>query len=417
MTVGAKSDVVIIGGGVIGLCTAYYAAAKGAVVTVVEKNRLPAGSSAGNAGLLVPSHCQPLATPGIVAEGIRHLLNPEGSFSIRLRPEPALFSWLWRFYRSCTEARMLRGMEIYSRLGKESIHLHQVLAGIGGDAYRFSQNGMISVFANRKDFEMACRDAQRLEGFGLASEILTGTQVHDLDPAIAPDMAGAVMHPADGRIDPAAFILWLAKTLRDSGVRILEDTETYGFQVTSGHIARVQTTRGDLSCEQLVVAAGAWCPRVIGPLGVKVPVQAGKGFSLTFTPPENGPTRPLLLPEVALAVTPYADKLRLAGILEFSGLDDAVSPRRLEAMKRDFKRYVPNLGAMQQIEIWRGFRPCAPDGLPVIGRAQALNNLFVATGHAMKGISLGPVTGRLMADMLDGGSIGDLQPALSPDRF
>ncbi len=412
-----KSDVVIVGGGVMGLLTAYYLLREGAIVTVLEKGRLPAGSSYGNAGLIVPSHLQPLCSPGNVKEGLRHLLNPTGPFSISLSLNPRRLLWLGRFVRHSTHAQVHYAVGVYRELADRSLELHDALARSAELAYEYARDGLLCLYETQEAFMAAARDAEELSRVGRPARVLEAREIRERVPAVGRSIIGGVLQEPDGRLNPAAFVSWLGNQVRQARGRILEETEVYGASFSGSGVRELKTTRGPVKADQFVLTAGAWTGRVAAMVGHPLPVEAAKGFSITYEKPAGISSVPLLLEEARVAVTPFADTLRLAGVLELCGLDDALSARRIDAMERHLLRTLPALAPLKAKEIWRGFRPCTPDGLPMIGRLKRPHNVVVATGHATKGIFLGPVTGSMVAHIVSGTEEDPhLLKALNPDR-
>ncbi|WP_448382620.1 NAD(P)/FAD-dependent oxidoreductase [Desulfosoma sp.] len=414
----AKRDVVIVGGGIMGLMTAYFLTQKGASVTVLEKGRLPCGSSYGNAGLIVPSHLQPLCSPANLKEGFRHLFNPVGPFSVSLTGDGRRLLWLGRFAAHCTEAHVARAVSVYRDLADRSLVLHDALAELGGSHYEYGRHGLLCVYASKKGFQAACEEAEALCRAGRPARVLEADALRRLEPSLADAVVGGILQEPDGSLNPSAFMTWLAQRVRDQGGQIAEETEVFGAEVSQGRVVRLRTNRGPVAGEQFVVAAGAWSGILTGRMGVRLPVEPAKGFSITYEAPLDALRHPLLLEEARVAVTPMEGALRLAGVLELSGFDDAVPLRRLDAMERDLTTFLPSLGRLAVREIWRGFRPCTPDGLPVIGRLRSPKNLLVGSGHATKGMFLGPVTGELLAEFLEGRSPApSVERAVDPNRF
>ncbi|MGQ9485320.1 MAG: NAD(P)/FAD-dependent oxidoreductase [Desulfosoma sp.] len=412
-----KPDVVIVGGGVIGLMSAYELTRAGAAVSVLEKGRLPTGSSYGNAGLIVPSHLQPLCSAANVKEGLRHLLNPTGPFSIGFSPDPQRLVWLGRFVRHSTAAHGRYAVGIYRALADRSLELHDALARVADSAYEYARDGLLCLYETHKALKAAAMDAEELSRVGRPAQVLNAREVREWVPAVGSSIIGGVLQKPDGRLNPMAFITWLASQVRQSGGRILEETEVYGASWAGHAVTALKTTKGSVKADQFVLAAGAWTGRLAAMLGCRLPVEAAKGFSITYEKPAETPSLPLLLEEARVAVTPFADALRLAGVLELCGLDDRLSARRIDAMERDLMRILPGLGSLHVKEIWRGFRPCTPDGLPCIGRLHRPHNVVVAAGHATKGIFLAPVTGSMVASVLSGdGAYRNLLTALNPHR-
>jgi D-amino-acid dehydrogenase len=408
--------IVVVGGGVVGVCAAYYLAQRGLPVTLVEKGEIAAGSSYGNAGLVVPSHSVPLAAPGVLWQGLRWMLDPESPFYIRPRPSRDLVQWLLRFRRACSADHVRRSIPIIRELSRASLDLYRELAALPGLEFGFREDGVLAVFRTGEGLAHGRHEAAVLEGAGIAAKVVDAEGVRALEPALRHEMVGGVYFPDDAHVTPNRFVRGLASVAATLGARVLTGTEVLGFAARGRHIAVVETTRGDLAVDEVVLAAGAWSSELAQGLTLALPLQAAKGYSITCDRPEAGPRIPLLLGEARVAVTPMGDALRFAGTLEMAGLDLAINRRRVEAIRRAVPRYLAEERYAVR-EIWRGLRPCSPDGLPYVGRPGRYDNLIVATGHAMIGISLGPVTGALVAQVAAGEApMLDLAP-LSPDRF
>jgi D-amino-acid dehydrogenase len=408
--------IVVIGGGVVGVCAAYYLARRGLLVTLVEKGDIAAGSSYGNAGLVVPSHSVPLAAPGVLRQGLRWLLDPESPFYIRPRPSRDLVRWLLRFRRACTADHVRRSIPLLRDLGRTSLELYRELAALPGLEFGFRQDGVLAVFRTGEGLARGRHEAAVLEGAGIAAKVVDGAGALALEPALRRDIAGGVHFPDDAHVTPDRLVRGLAGLAAGLGARLLTATEVLGFTVRGRRIAAVETTRGELAVDQVVLAAGSWSSGLARALALDLPIEPAKGYSITCDRPAGSPRMPLLLGEARVAVTPMGDALRFAGTLEMAGLDLAINRRRVEAIRRAVPHYLAEERYAVR-EIWRGLRPCSPDGLPYIGRPGRYDNLIVATGHAMIGVSLGPVTGALV-DRLAAGEppMLDLAP-LSPDRF
>jgi D-amino-acid dehydrogenase len=414
-------DIFIIGGGVAGVCSAYYLTEQGARVTLVDQGDIAAGSSYGNAGLIVPSHSLPLAAPGALASGLRWLLDPESPFYIQPRLDLALLGWVLRFTAACTESRMRQSIPVLRDLGQASRALHAQLAALDGMDYGYAARGLLMLYNTRRGFAAGQEEAQLLTEFGLTTEVLDGAQARQREPVIRPEVLGAVRFPGDAHLTPALFMSQLARRVEAAGANILTRTEVLGFETGGRTVKRVRTTRGDFAPRQVVLAAGAWSPVLARQLRLNVPIQAAKGYSLTLQGASANPASAMLLGEARVAVTPmvspHGPVLRLAGTLELAGLNFSINQRRVDAIRRAARDYLAGVDEMEPVEIWRGLRPCTPDGLPIIGRPQSLENLIVAAGHGMLGMSLGPITGQLVAQLASGRPPAlDLYP-LRADRF
>ncbi len=413
----AGQSVLVIGGGVIGVCSAYYLAREGFAVTLVDKDDVCAGSSYGNAGLIVPSHSIPLAAPGVLWQGLKWMLDPESPFYIKPRLDRDLLAWLWQFRGACSAERVARAIPLLREMHYASLGLFRELAALDGVGGGFEQRGVLSVFTTGRLYEGALHEARLLEGHGLPFKPLDGPAARALEPALTPDVVGAILLPDDAQIVPAEFVRGLGRAVAGLGVQVRPATEVLGFESAGGRIRVVETTRGAIPADQVVLASGAWSPGLARALGLSLPIQAAKGYSLTFVRPAHGPAYPLLLGESRFAVTPMGDTLRFAGTLELAGLDLSINRRRVAAIARGGARYLRDVENLRLLEIWRGLRPCTPDGLPVIGRSTRFENLILATGHAMMGVSLGPVSGKLVSQVAAGAPpLCDLR-LLSPARF
>jgi D-amino-acid dehydrogenase len=410
-----ETDVLVIGGGVVGVCAAYFLGQQGRQVTLVEKGELCAGSSYGNAGLVVPSHSVPLAAPGVAFKALRWMLDPESPFYIAPRLDAALWRWLWRFWRSGSERHVRRSLPLLRDLHLASRGLFAELTRLEGMACAYEERGALYAFRSRAGLEAGAREARRLEEAGVRARVLDRAQVEELQ-GMEVRAEGGVYYPQDAHLVPDRFVRGLSRHLGET--EILPQTEVLALRRTGGRIGLVRTTRGDFVPHEVVLAAGSWSPLLAGQLGLSLPIQPAKGYSITFKKPLPCPAVPLLLGEAKVGVTPMGEWLRFAGTLELAGLDLSINQRRVEAILRAVPAYLPQLDpqAMELVEIWRGLRPATPDGLPFLGRAPGCDNLTVAAGHATIGLSLGPITGKLVSQVVCGSPEMELR-LLRVDRF
>jgi len=397
-------SVVIIGGGAIGLASAFFLQQRGTFsITVIDQGPIGDGCSYGNAGFISPSHLVPLAAPGVISKGLRWLLNPESPFYIRPRWDPELFRWLWLFRRAATEAHVIRSAPVLQALLERSRELTARLQEGVGD-FEFRRDGLLMPYQSEEGRHECAQLAREAERLGMAHEWIPAERLAELAGAEV-RAEGGLFFPGDAHLRPDRFTAALHRYLERQGVRFLAETPVTGLERRGGQVTGVRTPDGVLSADQVVVAAGAWSARLVRAVGYRLPLQPAKGYSLTFTPPPEGmPRRPLLLTETKVAVTPFREAFRLAGTLELSGLELSIRDRRVEAIYRAAGRYLPalRLPAREQAELWAGLRPCTPDGLPVVDRVPGTENLWLATGHAMLGISLAAVTGELVAALISG---------------
>jgi len=412
-------EVVIIGGGAVGLCAALYAARAGARVLVLERERIGAGASWGNAGLVVPSFFTPLCDAEVIGEALAQLRDPQGFFALKPRLDPRLGLWLVSFLRhSLSRRHFQRACRVLAELGRRSLGLHLELSREPGGGYWLEQKGLLYLYADPDRLRKARQDLEVARSGGVEARPVESGELAELEPAVTSGLSGAILYQPDAMLRPEEFLRWLARRVRELGGKVLEGAGVYGFKVRAGAVRGVLTTRGEIPAGQVVLACGAWLGEVSRWLGRRrLPVEGGKGISLTFPRPPQRLTRPLLL-DCHSAVTPFRDGLRITGLLELGGGDLSIDPRRVAGIHQAVSRYLPWIKDLKPEMVWAGLRPCCPDGLPIIGRLAGLSNLLVAGGHDQKGISLAPVTGQLVARLLQGGSLGgELDEALSPNRF
>lgn len=398
----AEHDVLIIGGGVIGVCSAYYLAARGVKVTLIEKGEIASGCSYGNGGLIVPSHSVPLAAPGALGDGVRWLFDAESPFYIKPRLDMDLIRWLLGFVVASREQVMLRSVPLLRDLLFASGALYAELADTAGFEFGYQGKGSLWVCLSQERLKHEQKEMHLFERFNIPVQVMDQDEVHALEPALLPGVMGGVFYPRDGHIDPLRFVVGLAEKARELGAQIWTKTEAMGFESVSGKITKVHTTRGTLTPKQIILAAGSWSPEVARDLKLRIPIQAAKGYSVTVANPDVSPQLPLLFGEARVVVNPLGNALRLAGTLEIAGMDFSFNSRRVNAIRKSARAYLPGLDTANVIEIWRGLRPCTPDGLPIISRSADFNNLIIAAGHAMLGMSLGPITGKLVAQLVGG---------------
>jgi D-amino-acid dehydrogenase len=411
---------VVIGGGVVGVSSAYYLARAGWDVTLLDKGEVCSGSSYGNAGLIVPSHVVPLAAPGVWWQGVKWMLNPDSPFYIKPRASLELARWLWQFRAACTPARMRQAMPLLRRLSVESLALYRELAQEldqkAGVDVGFRQAGSMTVFFTAEGVAHGREEARLLAAAGVPVEVLDGAAARAAEPTLRPGVVGALLCREDALLVPDRFVKGLAQLVASLGARIVTGAEAIGFRTAGDRITAVETTRGAVPADAVVLAAGAWSPAVGRVLGLRIPIQPAKGYSLTYRRPARGPAIPLLPAEGRFSVTPMGEFLRFGGTLELAGMDLSINRRRVEALRRKALECIEGTEDLELLEIWRGLRPCTPDGLPLVGRSR-FGNLVLAAGHAMVGMSLGPVTGKLVARLVAGAALPADLRLLDPDRF
>jgi D-amino-acid dehydrogenase len=415
------SKVVVIGGGVVGLCVALMCAEKGHCVVVVERGAADRdeGCSFANAGMVVPSHVVPLASPGMVALGLRWMWKPESPFHLKPRASVDLLGWGWKFWRACTREHVRRAAPLLRDLHLASRTFYEQWTAHWDEPFAFVESGMLVLCNTEHGLEEEAQAAAFARDLGVPAEVLTPKQVAGIEPDIRLSITGAVHFPRDARLVPAQLMRALQKETQRRGVEVRCGIDVRAFRTHGSRIDAVETSDGVVAGDEFVLAAGVWSSQLARKLGLSLPMQSGKGYSLTVEKPPATMRTCAILSEARAAVTPMGTALRYGGTMEITGLDEAIEPVRIrgivKAMHDYFPDVTPNLFATAAIRA--GLRPCSPDGLPYIGRFARYANLSAATGHAMMGVSLAPVTGMLLAQVLSGEATSIAIDALSPDRY
>jgi D-amino-acid dehydrogenase len=416
---GTKKDLVIVGGGIIGLSTAYFALEKGWDVTVVERNA-PHGDncSQGNSGMIVPSHFVPLAAPGIMGQAIRWMRDPESPFSLKPSLSLDMMKWGLRFYLASTRAQVDQAAPILRDLNLASRDLY----------IRWSETGIDSGLA-KKGLLMLCKTdamlheekelAQQARDLGIPAQMLNAQETTALDTNVTMSIAGSVYYPKDCHLDPSRLISSLLASIRAKGGKILWNHHVTGWKKSGSTIVALETSQGELTGDEFVLCGGVWSDDLVKPLRLSIPMLAGKGYSLTLPTPIELPSVCSILCEARVAVTPMGDRLRFGGTMTIGKPDQVIAPEKIRGIIKSVASYLPRFKAQHfdGIQPWVGLRPVTPDGLPYIGRTNHWKNLTVAAGHAMMGLSLGPITGQLTTQILAGERTSVPVEKLSPDRY
>lgn len=409
-----RSDVLVIGGGVIGVCTAWALAERGIGVRLVERGEICSGASHGNAGWIFPGHSMPIPGPGVIRQSLRWLLDPDSPLRIAPRPSLELLRWLWEFRGACNASAMRESYRLRRELSLAGL-AHYAKLDTDFD-FGFTQRGLLLAFRSDAALAEARDELELLASLGGSGELLSSEALRGRVPALAANVAGGVYLPHDAHLTPGDFVCGLARAAEARGVVIDTGIEVLELRRSRAGV-RVGTTRGEVVADEVVLATGAWSGPLAAQLGIRLPVEGAKGYSIGVQRPDEFGEVPVMLGEARVGVSPMGDLLRFAGTLELAGLDMRVSPRRVAAIRQAVREFLPGLPKTKTVEIWRGLRPLTPDDLPLIGRPTRTRGLVVATGHGMKGISQGPVTGELVAQLLNGEPTElDLAP-FSPDRF
>jgi D-amino-acid dehydrogenase len=395
----------IIGGGIIGWSTAWYLNEAGFEVSIIEKEQKFEGCSHGNSGIIVPSHFVPLAAPGVITKGIKWMFDAKSPFYIKPRLNLELLQWLWQFYRSCSEKKAREAMPVLLEFNQLSKSLYEDLNQQPGFDFQLEKKGLMMLFKTKKAKEEEEHIVSAAADLGLHAAMLTAAEVRQHHPGLEVDVLGGSYFPSDAHVNPNLFMKQIRKVGEKKGITSFSNTAVTGFKTEKGQIRALATADGQLiPTDQVVLAAGGWTARLARQLGIRLLLQGGKGYSITVDRKDKKPAMPVIFTEAKVALTPLKNQLRIAGTLEIGGLNNKIHLKRMEGILESVPRYFPEIDCEMppKEQIWHGFRPCTPDGLPFIGKHPKYQNMILATGHAMMGMSTGPATGLLVTEMMQG---------------
>jgi D-amino-acid dehydrogenase len=399
----SERSAVVIGSGVIGTACAYYLLRAGWTVTLIDRGEFARGSSHGNCGFICPSHTLPLAEPGMVATALRSLLRRDSPFRIQPRVDPALWSWLLRFARRCNRRDMIEAGRGIRPLLLSSLALYHELIEREGLECEFESRGLLFAYRSRPEMEAyAATDRLMSETFDCPARRLDAAELTELEPALKPGLAGGWYYQDDAHLRPDKLMKTWRQVLESGGATTRARCAFLGFAARDGRALAARTEQGDLTAEVFIVAAGAWTPLLNRHLGCRIPIQPGKGYSITMPRPAVCPRIPLIFPETRVAVTPFQSGYRLGSTMEFAGYDESIRPRRLRILKDGAAPYLREPYCEPVQEEWFGWRPMTYDSLPIIDRSPKYENVVIAAGHNMLGLTMAPGTGRLVAELVTG---------------
>lgn len=409
---------VVIGGGVIGLCCAYYLQQAGMEVAVIDRHDMTDGCSFGNMGYVSPSHFIPIATPGIVSQGLKWMLSSSSPFYIKPRLNMDLIKWGIQFWKKANAHDVAAAAPQLNNLLQLSRELTVDIKNELPNAFELIEKGIWMLYKSAKTGEHEKHLAEQAAGFGLKTVLCNAAEVQDYEKDVEVDVAGGVLYLDDCHLNPTAFMQALRQHLQQKGGRFYLNTEVTGFEKSNGTITQVITNQGPIACTEVVIANGSWMQNISKLLGIHLLMQPGKGYSVTYDHLDKNLAYPSILVDDRVATTPIGQRLRIGGTMELSGHSDNILPKRVQAIYQAFKKYYPTLAIPQPDsgQAWFGYRPVSPDGLPYIGRHNKYNNLSYAGGHAMLGVSAAAGTGKLIAQLLQQQATTIDVKAFSPQR-
>ncbi len=410
-----NKNIHIIGGGIIGLTSAWYLTEAGHKVTVVDRNDFTDSTSHGNAGMIVPSHFTPMSSPGVISQGIKWMFDNKSPFYIKPRLSLDLLNWTMQFKKSCNIQHVNRCMPVLYEFNEWSKTLYKEFSEDPKFNFCFEEKGLLMLYKTDKQRIEEIEMADKANALGIEAEIVEGLRLKRLEPNVTLNVLGGVYFPGDAHLYPNKFIYQLHKELIDKGVQFVSGQNVIKFKSEKGLITKIlMSDKSEMNVENVVATGGAWTPLLLRKLGVKILVQGGKGYTFTIKNATSRPNIPTILSEAKVAITPMGDDLRIGGTLELGGLSKKVNRNRLNGILESIPKYYPFL-KLQKPDIdtvWQGYRPCTPDGMPFIGKVPSFNNLVVATGHGMMGMSMGPATGKLVSEIVD-----DIDPHIAMNLF
>ena len=398
------TDVAVIGGGVVGVACALELAKRGARVLVLERDRVGHGCSFGNAGWLTPSQALPIANPHLLFKSFQWMLDPESPLYIQPRADLSYLRWLFEFLVAASRRPQFeRGAAALVEICRVSVDLWEQFAAESTTLpFGFERKGLLAVYEHSASFEAARKSIDLVVRSGVRAEQWTSDQVREREPSIVGHQVGGYFYPDDAHCEPYKAVRALAAAAESAGVTFAESTEVLGISDGGDGKRHLTTTRGDVVAERVLLAAGSWSEPLGKMLGLRVPILGAKGYSIVLPRLAPHPSRSIYLIERKVAVNPHADALRISGTLELVKHDLSINQRRVNVILRGARGMLAIPEAPVIKELWRGLRPCAPDGMPMIGPARGRGDIWLATGHQMAGLKTAPGTGILLAQLMSG---------------
>ena len=414
-----NSRVVVIGGGIIGMSVATELAAKGATVTVVDSGQVGYGCSYGNAGWMTPCFAMPLPMPGLLFKSMKWMMNPEGPLYIKPSPSLLLARWLTLFLKNMNEKQATRAIEVLVEISKTSLDAYKKLEASSGGFTKMEQKGLLMVAQTKAGVAAAEDEMHRVAQFDVAGKSLSPDEIRKLEPSLTGHLEGGVYFPDEAHAEPLLVVKAIAEQAKLRGVKILENTTVTKFVTgKNGQIENLETTAGDMTADTYVLATGSWSKDLGKQLGISVPILGGKGYAMIVDPLKVQPKIPMMLLEKKVAITPRQGSLRIAGTLELVDQDFSITERRVKAIEKGAREFLTLPEKLEVKELWRGLRPCTPDGVPLMGFSKKVKNLYLCCGHQMLGLQSGLGSGIYAADEISGKPVDSkFKNLLDPNRF
>jgi D-amino-acid dehydrogenase len=369
-------------------------------VTLIERDTIGSGASHGNCGYVCPSHALPMAAPGMVSRTLGMLFKKDAALAIPFRFDPGLWKWFFKFSRECKTDRVMRAAVSRNALLASSMKLYRDFLQAENIDCEWTDNGLLLVYRSQREFDEYAATAEMLKAeFQLDAIPYAGSAVNELEPTLRDGMAGGWHFTGDAHVRPDRLIAGLTTAIKKRGVETHEHVEVLELVIEAGKQKAIRTSIGDMTADLFVLATGAEAPRFAKPLGCRIPIQPGKGYSLTMAPLKTPPKIPMIFEDHHVAVTPLRDEFRVGSTMEFTGYDRKLNRKRLSLLRRSAEEHLVEALPENVNEEWTGWRPMVYDGLPCIGPAPAASNVIVAAGNGMIGLASAPATGKLVAEL------------------
>lgn len=414
------AKIIIIGGGIIGLSSAYYLLQQGHQITLIDKTDMLDGCSYGNAGYVSPSHFVPLASPGIVKQGFKWMINSKSPFYVQPRLSKSLLNWGIKFIKASTKEHVASSAIPLRDISLLSKKLYEDLCNVPGFNFYYENKGMLEFFKTEENEHHGEQIVEASIKLGLDAKLLNKQEVQQMEPRLNMDIRGAVYFTCDAHMYPNKLMKDMIAFLKNKGVKIQTNEEVKNFIIEENNIKGVQTNSSEYFGEHIVLATGAWSGEVAAKLNLKIPMVGGRGYSMTFEDLPFKIHRPIILSEARVALTPMAEnKIRFGGTMEITSTNTPPKMNRVKGILESVKKYFPDVEIPfpEKEKIWFGFRPCSADGLPYIGKTDKYKNLVIASGHAMLGLSLGAATGKLVSEIINNEPASVNLKPFDPCRF
>lgn len=415
-----KKHALIVGAGISGLATAYHLNQAGMDVTVFDKTDATNNCSFGNAGLIAPRYIIPLASPGVISQGLGYMLKKESPFYIHPRLNKDLISWLWKFKKAATAERAKAAGPVLRDMIRRNQKILEDLQEKDNLEFCYHKNGHLTLCETAATLEKEKKAAERAEELGVEAKILSAEEVFKMEPNAPKNTIGASFYPEDAHLHSNQLMIHLRQLLQERGVQFKLHTEIKNItESPTGEVQAISAAKESFTGDYLVVCGGAWTADLMKKLQVNVPIQAGKGYSITLKNPPNSSRYNFTMEEKKVAVTPMGDSMRFAGTMEIVGRDMSITAPKVNAIKKAILEFFPeySMEDLNQEDVWVGLRPCSADGMPYIGKINTRKNIYISSGYSMVGMSLSFTAGEIIKELITTGKAELLNPLIDPNRF